>query len=202
MRSRIFRLFNGLILYILFLLTFHIPVAEESLFLHQTQACTGIMYVSHIFLWGDSLVRRYTSRTTIFHVFSNNYPTAFIYHVWIPAVISICVWRINMALRTYIWNVHEVEVLVTISVNVVFFVYIPGMICMMRCIWYVSVVALKVKKASSALNRGIPTKNICVYIFECPRSRTEVWKPRLVMPGTWCRVWFIFTCMWYLVHNT
>ena len=110
MGSRISRLFNGLMLYILFLLTFHIPVAEEGLFLHQTQVSTGIMYISHIFLWGGSLIMHSTWRTTIFYAFSNNYQTAFIYHMWIPAVKSMCVWRICMPLRTYMWNVHEVEV--------------------------------------------------------------------------------------------
>ena len=76
MGSGISRLFNGLILDVLFLLTFHIPEAEEGLFLHQTQASTGIMYtsISHIFLWWGSLVRHYASKTTTFHVFSNNYP--------------------------------------------------------------------------------------------------------------------------------
>ena len=159
MRSRISRLFNGLTLYVLFILTFHILVAEEVLFLRQTQASTSIMYISHIFIIGGSLIRHYTSRTTIFHAFSNIYPTAFIYHVWIPAVISMCVWSIYMVLRTYIWSVHEVEVVVTISVSVMFFVYTPNMICMMCCTWYVFVVALKVKKASSAQSRGLPTKD-------------------------------------------
>ena len=69
-----------------------------------------------------------------------------------------------MALRTYIWNVHEVEVVVTISVSMIFFVYIPGMICMLCCTWYVSVVALKAKKASSAQNIGLPTKKH-MYIY-------------------------------------
>ena len=65
---------------------------------------------------------------------------------------------------------HEVEVVVTISVSVTFFVHIPGMICMMCCTWYVVAVALKVKKASSAQNRGgLPTKYmyICIY-FNAP----------------------------------
>ena len=75
-----------------------------------------------------------------------------------------CVWRINMALRTYRWKVHEVEVVVTISVSVVFFFCIPGMRCMMCCTWYVSVVAPKVKKAFSAQNRGLPTQ-IYAYIY-------------------------------------
>ena len=56
MGSRISKLFNGLILYVLSLLTFRIPVAEEGLFLHQTQASTGIMHISHIFLWGGLIV--------------------------------------------------------------------------------------------------------------------------------------------------
>ena len=34
----------------------------------------------------------------------------------------------------------------------------PGMTCMMYCTWYVFVVALKVKKASSAVNKALPTK--------------------------------------------
>ena len=74
-------------------------------------------------------------------------------------------WRVYMALRTYIRNVHEVEVVVTISVSVIFFVDIPGMICMMCCTWYDFVVALKVHKASSAQNRGgLPTKYIHIYL--------------------------------------
>ena len=77
---------------------------------------------------------------------------------------------------------HGVEVVVTDSVSVMFFCLHPGMICMMCCTRYVFVVALKVKKASSAQNRGgLPTTN--VYLFECSRSRAAVGKPRLVMPG-------------------
>ena len=52
-----------------------------------------------------------------------------------------------MCIRDSIWNVREVEVVVTDSVNVLFSVYIPGMICMMCCTWYAFVVAFKVKKA-------------------------------------------------------
>ena len=161
MGSRISRLFNGLILYVLLLLTFHIPVAEEVLFLHEIQASTGILYLSLIFLKGSSLIRHYTSRTTIFHTFSIKYPSAFMFHIWIPAVISMCIWSIYMVLPTNIRSVHEVKVVVTISVSIVFFAYIPGMICMMCCTWYVFVVGLKVKKASSARNRGgLPIKYI------------------------------------------
>ena len=69
MGSRISRLFNGLILYVLSFLTFHIPVAEEVLFLHEIQASTGILYLSLIFLKGSSLIRHYTSRTNIFMYF-------------------------------------------------------------------------------------------------------------------------------------
>ena len=56
---------------------------------------------------------------------------------------------------TYIWNVHEVEVVVADSANVLFCVYIPGVICII-CTWYVFVVALKVKKASSAQKQRTP----------------------------------------------
>ena len=60
--------------------------------------------------------------------------------------------------HTYVRNKHEVEVVVTDSVNIVFLVYIlPGMIFLMCYTWYVFVVALKVKKVSSAQNRGLPT---------------------------------------------
>ena len=119
---------------------------------------------------------------------------------------------------------HEVEVVVTYSVSF-FFVYIPDMICMMCCTWYVFVMALKVKKASSTRNwGGLPTKDMYICYFECSRSRTKVYKPHLAMPGTWCRLWFFvrlcdtwciirqwlysyerfFTPVpgtWYLVHN-
>ena len=36
--------------------------------------------------------------------------------------------------------------------------YIPGIICVMCCTSYVFVMALKVKKASSAVNKALPTK--------------------------------------------
>ena len=92
------------------------------------------------------------------------------------------------------------EVEVTDSVSVLLFVYIPGMICMMCCTWYVSVVALKVKEASYTQSRGgLQTKQI--YVFECSQSTTKIWKPHLVMSGTWCRVYFLHVT-WYLVHNT
>ena len=143
-------------------------------------------------------MRHCKSGTTIFYAFCSNYPTAlFLYHMWIPDA---------KTLSTYIWNVLEVEVVVSISVSVIFFVHVPGVICMMCCTWYVFAVARKVKKASSAQNRGLPTKHTevyIIYIFECSRSRKEVWKPRVVMPGTWCRVWFIVRvcATWCIIHK-
>ena len=86
----------------------------------------------------------------------------------------------------------------------VIFVYISGMMCMMCCTWHVFVVAFKAEKVSSAQNRGgLPTIYICIlYIHECSRSRTKVWKKLQLTPGTWCRVWFFYTYMWYLVRDT
>ena len=76
------------------------------------------------------------------------------------------VWGIYMAIRTHIWNVHEVEVVVTDSISV-FFVYISGIMCMMCCTWHVFVMALKVERVSSAQNRWrLPT--ISLYIsYQC-----------------------------------
>ena len=98
-----------------------------------------------------------------------------------------------MALRTYIWNEHEVEIVVTDSVNVLFF-------CLHTCydmIWCV----------------------VPLWWWMLPIKNEDL-KARLVIPGTWCRVWFMvrvcdtwciirkwwysyerffWTSMWYLV---
>ena len=73
------------------------------------------------------------------------------------------------------------------------------MICMMCCTWHVFVVALKMKKASFAHNRGgLPTKNIYIWMLPIKfkglnTTPDNSWYlvPRLIF----C------TCMWYLVHN-
>ena len=81
--------------------------------------------------------------------------------------------------QSYLWNVRKV-VVVTDSVNVFLFVYlIPGMICMMCCTGYIFVMALKVKKGSSAQNRGLAIKKGLnapeqEQRFECSRARTKV----------------------------
>ena len=61
-------------------------------------------------------------------------------------------------------------------------------------------VALKVEKASSAQNRGLPTKNICIYIWMLPIKNRGL----KTTPGN---AWYLVPrliycmCMWYPVHN-
>ena len=72
------------------------------------------------------------------------------------AVISLC------GVVMHIERAYEF-VVVTDSVNVLLFVHVPAMMCMMCPTWFIFVVALKVKKAPSAQNRGgLPTKDMNV----------------------------------------
>ena len=76
------------------------------------------------------------------------------------------------------WNVHEVEVVLTISVSVIYFLHTCNIynICdvmystcyVFCCTWYVFAVVLKVKKASSSQNRGGLPTIYYIYIWILP----------------------------------
>ena len=164
-------------------MTLHTPVAEEGLFLHQRQLSTGIMYIFHIFLWRGSMIRHYTSRTTFFHVFSNFYPTALIYHMLIPAVISMCVAYIHGPTymhmeRAWGWGRHD-----HFSQRYFFCLHT------WRDMYVLYIVCLC--GGAQGQEGFIRTKQKRTPVFECSWSRAEVWKPRLVMPGILYRVWYI-----------
>ena len=100
------RLFNALISYVLFLLTFPRPVEQTGLFLHQTQASTGLIYGNHILSWGVSVKSITPAERLLFLYFL----TVIQQHPYttceFPRSYQCCVWRIYMALCTYI-EVHK-----------------------------------------------------------------------------------------------
>ena len=147
------------------------------------------MYISHIFSRGDSFIGHYTSRMTIFHLFSNNYPTAFIYHMWIPAVISMCVAYIRSPRyihmeRTWGWGRSN-----HFSQRYIFCLH--TWYNMDDVLYTVCLCGGAQGKESFLRTKQRRTPDQIYIYMEWSRSRTEVWKPRVVMPGTWCRVWFI-----------